>query len=223
MVTTHRGEMKMRFKIGSVSNQTCRDYSFEEKDGARRSITEYFESQYGKQIQHVDLPVILKSNGKSAFPMEYLKIAASQKFMKKLSGNQVADQIKATALKPDQYREKVKKAVKQLMDYNNDEYVKSFGLEVSTEMMQVEARQLPAPRLIFGDRKEASGRDGVWNLRGLSVYSAPPLSSMAFLYFVQVDRRQADDIKFDLLKHWRNSGMNIKVDPKEVPVFMYFF
>ena len=109
----HRGDMKQRFRIGSVSAQvmiilTCQsaqDYRFE-MDGHQISMVnrfimyqvEYFKKQYNIDIKYPYLPVIFKvciglieqANGKTGFPMEFLSVAPSQRYMHKLSGQQTS-------------------------------------------------------------------------------------------------------------------------------------
>ena len=59
VVTTHRGDMRQRFRIGSVSELAAADYTFE-IDGAKMSMVEYFEKQYNYRVKYPWLPVIMK-------------------------------------------------------------------------------------------------------------------------------------------------------------------
>jgi eukaryotic translation initiation factor 2C len=59
VVTTHRGDMRQRFRIGGVSEVPASEYYFE-MDGERISIGEYFLKQYNYRLQYPWLPVVLK-------------------------------------------------------------------------------------------------------------------------------------------------------------------
>jgi eukaryotic translation initiation factor 2C len=217
VTTTHRGDLKQRFRIGSVSEQSTAEYSFE-MDGKRITMADYFKNQYNLKLKYPWLPVVFKGNGKTGFPMECLVITPSQKFTKRLSGQQVSDMIKATVQKPQERSSKINNAVKSILDYKNNPYMKSFGLEVSDEMMKVPARQLPAPELQFADRRTLSGKDGVWNLRGVRLVSTPPLQSIAFVFFVRVRMADAEDIRDVLLDKWAKTGVDIRVNSGDVPI-----
>ena len=59
VVTTHRGDMRQRFRIGDLSEVPASEYFFE-MDGERISIGEYYLKQYNYRLQYPWLPVILK-------------------------------------------------------------------------------------------------------------------------------------------------------------------
>ena len=69
----------------------------------------------------------------------------------------------------------------------------SMGLSVSTSMLHVPGRALPAPDLVYGSgtsRGEASG--GQWNLRGKQFLKATRFTSWGLMYLAG-GARQADD------------------------------
>ena len=148
VVTTHRGDMHQRFKIASLSPVAASEYTFE-MQGKTISIVQYFAQQYQYRVKYPWLPVVLKANGRTGFPMEVLVVAPSQRFMKRLDGQQVADMIKATVQKPSERANKISYAVESILKHNQNPYMQSFGFEVGTEMMSVKARVLPAPSRPF--------------------------------------------------------------------------
>ncbi len=74
------------------------------------TIAEYFETQYNYRLKYPWLPVVLKPNGKTDFPMECLSVAPSQRFMKRLGGQQVSEMIKATVQRPRDRAKKISNA-----------------------------------------------------------------------------------------------------------------
>ena len=93
--------------------------------------------QVGQEQKHTYLPI------------EVCNVVAGQRCIKKLTDSQTSTMIKATARSaPDREREiadLVKKA-----GFNNDPYVREFGIQVIDEMTEVRGRVLPAPRLQYG-------------------------------------------------------------------------
>lgn len=58
--TTHRGDMRQRFKIASVSTLPAKDVTFEDSNGKTVSIVDYFRDVYQKTVKYPFLPVIYK-------------------------------------------------------------------------------------------------------------------------------------------------------------------
>ena len=58
--TTHRGDMKQRFKIASISTLPAKDVTFETSEGKVISIVEYFKEVYQIKVKYPYLPVVYK-------------------------------------------------------------------------------------------------------------------------------------------------------------------
>jgi eukaryotic translation initiation factor 2C len=58
--TTHRGDMKQRFKIASVSTLPAKDVVFEDSNGRSISVVDYFREVYQINVRYPYLPVIYK-------------------------------------------------------------------------------------------------------------------------------------------------------------------
>jgi eukaryotic translation initiation factor 2C len=76
--------------------------------------------------------------------------------------------IRATTQKPRARKDQIEDAVRATLKYDSNEYLSSFGLRVEKEMMRIDTRVLPAPRVQFKDN-DISGEGGVWNLRNARV------------------------------------------------------
>ena len=59
VVTTHRGDLKQRFRIGKVSDKSCSQLTFD-MDGRTISIAQYFEQQLNYKLKYPELPVVFK-------------------------------------------------------------------------------------------------------------------------------------------------------------------
>ena len=81
----------------------------------------------------------------------FLIIVQGQRCVKKLTDMQTSTMIKATARSaPDRQREIINLIKKA--DFNNDPYVKEFGLNISNNLMEVRGRVLPPPKIQYGGR-----------------------------------------------------------------------
>jgi hypothetical protein len=60
---------------------------------------------------------------------------------------------------------------RQKLDYGNLPKLKSWGLEVNPNMMRVDARVLPTPKVTYNQGKTLNCQFGGWNLKGVRVSS----------------------------------------------------
>ncbi|KAJ3271560.1 hypothetical protein HDV01_006522 [Terramyces sp. JEL0728] len=206
-ITTHRGEMKQRFNIKKISKDSAASMMFE-KDGKTVSVKQYFESEFNIRLKFPNMPLALKANGKTAFPLECLSIQPAQRFKDRLSGNQTANMIRATCQKPQDRKRQIENAVAQSLKYGDNAYMKAFGIKVDGKMMEIEARVLPAPDVVFKNNK-SNGAEGAWNMNKAKLVSAPLMDSFAFIFFTDIKQNVAYQIKDVILKKWSTAGMNI--------------
>ncbi|KAI8914093.1 hypothetical protein BC831DRAFT_179551 [Entophlyctis helioformis] len=192
VVTIHRGDQKQRFKIGKVSRESAREFKFALKDGSGNiSVEDYFRRDLNVKLKFPNLPLALKGNNKTAFPLECLKIAPAQRFMRRLTGQQTSDMIRATVQRPSDRERDIRDAASKILRYQNNDHLKSFGMTVGTNMMEVPARIIPAPKVIFKNNRSLNGEEGAWNLRGMQLISTPILASCSFLFFVRISEGEA--------------------------------
>ncbi|EGF76744.1 hypothetical protein BATDEDRAFT_92312 [Batrachochytrium dendrobatidis JAM81] len=211
VVTIHRGDQRQRFKIGRISRESAREFKFANKEGGGQMSVESYFKDMNVNLRYPTLPLALKANGKTAFPLEVLKIAPAQRFMKRLSGDQTSDMIRATVQRPNERQKEIMDGANSKLRYSNNDHIKSFGMVVGSEMMNIPARILPAPKVIFKNNKSLNGTDGSWNLRGTQLVSAPVLESAAFIFYVRISDGDAKAIATTLLSKFADTGMNIKV------------
>ena len=152
--------------------------------------------------------------------MEFLEISPAQKYQKRLTGNQVSDMIRATVEKPEARFNKLSSVVKNILKPNEDPYLKSIGMQISPEMMKVNARILPSPKILFARDKTQNGSQGVWNLRGVELCSTPTLLSCAAVFFTRLRQGDAENIIDQLMSKWKRAGMAINLNVRDIPIRM---
>nr|KAJ3408140.1 hypothetical protein HK105_003249 [Polyrhizophydium stewartii] len=161
----------------------------------------------------------MQGNGKTAFPLEVLKIAPAQRFMKRLGPQQTADMIRATVQRPKDRERTIQDAVNRVLRYDNNEHLDSFGLKIGKQMMDVPARVLPAPRVVFAGNRSLGGEEGAWNMRGQKLVEAPTLGSYAFIFYVRISDSEARAIADTLISKFNQTGMSIAAH-REFPVIV---
>jgi eukaryotic translation initiation factor 2C len=98
-----------------------------------------------------------------------------------LTGDQAADMIKHAAQKPMDRSQSIKQWFAKL-NYAAQPKLQSWGLEVRPQMMEVDARVLPTPKVTYKGNKTLNCQFGGWNLKGVS-FTRPgrPLQSWSVL------------------------------------------
>lgn len=117
-------------------------------------------------------------------PLEVCNIVAGQRCIKKLTDMQTSTMIKATARSAPDREYEINNLV-QKADFNNDPYVKEFGLTISDLMMEVKGRVLQPPKLQYGGRtrQQTVPVQGVWDMRGKQFHTGVEIRTWAIACF----------------------------------------
>ncbi|KAF8860682.1 eukaryotic translation initiation factor-like protein 2C 2 [Acephala macrosclerotiorum] len=128
------------------------------------SVYEYFRRNYNITIQMWDLPLI-KTSKAGHFPMELCTIVANQRYAFKLSPDQTAAMIKFAVTRPKERLASIQHGI-SMLKWNQDPYLKHFGLQVDGNLTSTAARLLPNPEIQYNGAKVNPGTSGRWDLRG---------------------------------------------------------
>jgi eukaryotic translation initiation factor 2C len=167
VITAHRGDQKQRFRIKSISAENASELTFE-RENQQITVAEYFLTQYNIKLMYPNLPLAQKANGKTAFPIECLRVVAGERFKERLSGTQTAEMIKATVQKPSDRMKVITDTVTKALKFDSNPFLKSAGIKIDSTMMSVKARILPTPDVKFRGKKQPAS-EGKWELRNQKV------------------------------------------------------
>ncbi|OCF39530.1 hypothetical protein I317_06689 [Kwoniella heveanensis CBS 569] len=165
----HRASSRLH-TILSVTVQPADQITFniESHDGGpdiKISIPDYYQQYHGKQVTRPRLPCV--QYGKKAFiPLEFVNLAQWNSLPPtKLTAEQTAEMIKISAVRPPERKQAVEKWRSELA-YEKQEKIRQWGLQVNRNLVDIRARILPPPRIMYGAGRSAMPNDGGWNLRG---------------------------------------------------------
>ncbi|RIA81109.1 Piwi domain-containing protein [Glomus cerebriforme] len=217
----HLSGRKRRFKIERLTPTSASNTQFDRGDGSNIDVATYFYQQHNRRLNHAYLPcVVVRKN--VYLPMEVCDVIEGQRYMRKLNGKQTDNMIKFTCQQPQQRANKIRQGL-DILNYRNNEYLRQFGMQISTEMAMVNARVLPTPLLHYHPSStEASLRPklGQWNLRDKKVATGATLGSWSILAFVDEEKlRDQIILGFvrELVNTCQETGMNI---PNKNPPLM---
>ena len=163
-----------KFEIdGKSTNVAVRPRSFSSSpvryaDTIRRQA--YFKSNYGITLQHPDWPCI-KVSKVALWPIELVDVVSGQKYIKKLDPDQTAESLLLTTVGPRARVPMLEAGVAKIQPVNNASALQQWGINIAPRMLEITARELPSPKIVYGPGKEVSPRDGVWDLRDVKRFS----------------------------------------------------
>ena len=102
--------------------------------------------------------------------------------------------IRATAKKPPMRKQGTDEQVKK-MQYPADPYLKQFGFEVDTSMVQIKGKVIQPPKLGYSNNQTVTAQGGVWDNRGKQFFRALSIKNWAILMFPPQNQCQTADVK----------------------------
>lgn len=192
---THRPGVRRQYRVNKLSSHGADETFFEDENGKRMSVAQYFASAYNVRLRYPRLPCLHVGalKGRNYLPIEVCTIVAGQKCPRKATDNQVANMIRFTCT-PPQDRKKAIEGKFREAGFDSDPVLKAFGLNVNPRMSEVQARLLPPPNMAY---KNGTIRPdtGSWNMRGKSFFQASKLASWAVISCCDPRRNPLADIE----------------------------
>ncbi|KAG0057713.1 Protein argonaute 10 [Gryganskiella cystojenkinii] len=226
---SHRGhEFKKRYKVAEISMRSAEEITFEQElnNGSKKkiSIPQYYSAAYSLKLSFPFLPCVGvkgKDNKMIYFPAEVCEIVPGKRYLKKLNEEQTSEMIKGTCLRPQERAQKIQQLF-PILNHKNDEYMKSFQMEISEEMTVVPARVLPAPQIAFKSGPPVTPQQGGWQLNASrKMHTGSVLSSYGVLVFDNekyFPRANVENFVRELTSTLAENGMSV---PRRDPPIMY--
>lgn len=224
---THCGQMKRKYRVCNVTRRPASQQTFplllDSGKTIECTVGRYFHERHQKILEFPSLPCLqVGQEQKHTFlPIEVCNVVAGQRCIKKLTDSQTSTMIKATARSaPDRERE-----ISDLVTragFNNDPYVREFGIQVIDEMTEVRGRVLPAPRLQYGGlnktqvQAQAIPNQGVWDMRGKQFHTGIEINVWAIACFAHSRQCQDNSLRLftkQLQRISEDAGMPIRSGP----------
>ncbi|CBY20341.1 unnamed protein product [Oikopleura dioica] len=151
---THCGQMRRKYRVCNVTRRPASHQTFplmlDSGQTIECTVARYFQERHNRVLEYPFLPCLQvgQEQKHTYLPIEVCNIVAGQRCIKKLTDSQTSTMIKATARSaPDRERE-----ICDLVSnagFNNDPYVREFGIEVIDVMTEVRGRVSTARNFKF--------------------------------------------------------------------------
>lgn len=194
----------------------ARNVTFDKKNvttGATETMTidKYFRAKYDIRLQSWQLPCI-ETTRDGVFPMEVAVLDTHQKYNYKLDGDQTSAMIKFAVTRPAQRAQDIMSCVKTLR-WNEDPYLKEYGIQITNQMAAVQARVIANPNIQFGKGIKNPGVSGRWDLRQ-QVFTKPnprPLKAWGVIIIDKcVDNATAANFIATFVRTYKGHGGRIE-------------
>jgi len=207
--TTHLKKNRT-FTIAGITDSKIKDTKFEiEVDGAtvKKSVFDYFKEKYPKIRLNQEYPCV-KGINKNFYPLEVCLLIKNQE-SKASESEEIKRflQDKSSKQKPNDRFKIIKDHLKVYADKAN-EYLASLGVSIDQELIQVDAKILPAPLIHYANRSISN-----WSLRemGKFIKGANIGSKWCLINIYADDKRdfsiKANDLIESLVSRGRERGM----------------
>ncbi|KAI8092845.1 Piwi domain-containing protein [Halteromyces radiatus] len=185
IVVVHRGaDKRLEYKINKLTSTSVENTVFKDKLGNEITVAQYFQKTYNRRFAYPFLPCIVVKKD-TFLPMEVCEVLPGQRYTEKLNEDQAAEMTSFTWQKPNVCAFRINQGV-NLLKYNDNPYIRQFGVNVKPEMAMIGARVLPAPEISFHPSSQNATFtpiDGVWDLRGKKVAKGANLSCWSVVNF----------------------------------------
>ncbi|OLL24133.1 Protein argonaute [Neolecta irregularis DAH-3] len=121
------------------------------KDEQKVTVAQHFKDAWKYNLKYPNLPVVIVQNqNRTAIPLElcFVNIDGMTALGSQPDASQMAELIKFACVGPMKRKAEIKKNVEALK-WQNDPYLKEFGMEISHNMVKINARLLSPPSLEF--------------------------------------------------------------------------
>lgn len=220
---THCGTMRRKYRVCNVTKRPASAQTFPwQMDNGQTvecTVARYFRERHNKILQYPHLPCLQvgQEQRHTYLPLEVCNIVAGQRCIKKLTDMQTSTMIKATARSAPDREKEINSLVKKAQ-FNSDRFVQEFGLAISQDMVQIEGRVLPVPKIQYGGKNkfQAVPQQGVWDMRGKQFHTGVEIKIWAIACFAAQHQCKEDSLRnftSQLQKISNDAGMPIVGQP----------
>ncbi|KAI6230110.1 hypothetical protein M3Y99_01102100 [Aphelenchoides fujianensis] len=157
------------------------------------TVADYFRARY-TDLQFPSLPCL--HVGPPArnilLPLEVCVLDGPQKYTKKLTERQTATIIRASAVDA-QHRQASIGELCELAGFRDDPFLQTFGLQVSSDMVETHGRVLDPPQVAFNRGEESvTPKDGAWSVEQRLFM---PAECRSYAIFALVDPKEQQQLQ----------------------------
>ena len=183
--TIHNPKCQRKLRINGLSQRSSKEEKFPLQDGKLISVFDYFKTTYNITLDYPDLPCLKFGQKENIIPIELCNIVGGQRKQGRLTANQTREMIRHTRLPAPQRQQEINNVIRSAK-FDEDPYLRDFGIKVGKDMASVKGRVLDPPLLSYGPASQPrteKPRDGVWNMQNKPMYEPKELNEWAVISY----------------------------------------
>ncbi|EFO90717.1 hypothetical protein CRE_08229 [Caenorhabditis remanei] len=192
-VETRHCASPRRFRVARCTWKPMENITLHISNGTDASLSismvDYFKSRYNIDLQYRHLPCVeLGRSRECILPLELCYIVGGQRCIKKLNEQQIANLIRATSRNATERKSAIMN-IHERVDVRNDPCGSENGLRVENQMMKLDGRVLPSPRLLYCYPNSklqncvTTPNNGTWDMRGKNFYTGVKIKKWAVVCY----------------------------------------
>ncbi|XP_023211215.1 protein argonaute-2-like [Centruroides sculpturatus] len=180
-------------------------------------VVDYFREQYGLELKYKYLPALNVGSKEKAkyLPLEVCEIVEGQPCKKQLDEQQTRNMIFQTCQPPAQRFKEIEQAAENTIKYNK-KFMQEFDLKMSTTCVDLPARVLDPPQVMYKNNETKTPKDGVWDMKNVQFYTSIKIQNwilLSTIYRNSCNEKDLQNFKKMLCKIGVSMGIEIE-DPK---------
>lgn len=221
---THPVKRK-KYRLTGISPKSARDTTFTLPEGRVITVLEYFYKKYQIKLGYPDLQCAILGHH-SMVPMELCEIVPGTMIHPPQMTPAITQGLIArSATRPEERKGQIQK-LRKSNAYGACKVLEEFDIGVDRELVQVEARILSSPKVIYKDNRTIDPRNGSWNLAQSNfLASGDPLKGLMVINASLKSHTDCERYIMTQLEACKKVGMRIEIqhieygkcNPKEDP------
>ncbi|KAH8999090.1 argonaute-like protein [Lactarius akahatsu] len=190
--------------VRRLSREGARDLTFELAGGQSTTVADYFRQKLHRPLRFPDVICVELSSG-ALIPLELCHVPPGQIMRKQVPPDKTNSVLEFAKTRPNDRLGSIVNGL-GVLDYNQSEYVREFGMTVSNEPIRIQARVLDAPTLRYHQSSEephARPRDGAWNLIDKRMFTPTNVANWMIVVYERQQRfddQVANQMASDLVR-----------------------
>ncbi|KAL6583163.1 argonaute 5 [Orobanche minor] len=193
------------YQIKGIATESSKNLRFT-WNGEEISLCDYFLREHKTTILLPNLPPLQVDSETPPFylPMEICRIISDQRYCRTLNQEQSKALFKTNCASTESRQSWMKEIT--VNNYNYESI--GFGVKVREQMVSIEARVLPPPKLRYDGTDIVVPSEGRWNMMDKKMFSGGNLESWACINISRLSSTEVEVFCNDLIETCIKKGMN---------------
>ncbi|KAH7104088.1 Piwi-domain-containing protein [Auriculariales sp. MPI-PUGE-AT-0066] len=201
-------------RIKGLSPTSARDTMFNDGDGRQISVYHHYRQAYNIDLRYPDAMCVLIGSKGAVYPLEVLRATPGQQYRSEVPAEVTREMVRISSDGGPQQRQQTIRRAVQTLQYNESDFIRKSGMEVSNDLMKLRGRLLDRPKLVMGrSMMHVPKPDSTWNMPGRQFVDPAPIGAWGIIFLEpgghaanQGNRRIIEDLGKELTAKFNDIG-----------------